>query len=91
MAECKDIDAALGRLSSKIDGLNGRLNDLEKKQKECCDKKEYKPQDVNLEPLIRRISKLENDLQVIVDFVVTLRPILEILSRFRLFSFGSNK
>jgi hypothetical protein len=89
MADCKEIDAALGRLSGKIDGLSGRLNGLEARQKECCEKnKPQKPSDVDLEPLIRRISKLENDLKLIIDFIVQLRPILNILSKFRLFNFG---
>lgn len=67
MADCKDIDAALAQLSSKIDGfgnklndLNNRLNDLDRKQKECCDKKERKPPETNLEALIKRIAKLED-------------------------------
>jgi prefoldin subunit 5 len=57
MADCKEIDAALGRLSSKIDGLNARLNNLERKQKECCNKKDDKGD--NLEGLIKRVAKIE--------------------------------
>jgi chromosome segregation ATPase len=63
MAEqCKDIDAALANLNRKIDSLNKRLADTERKQKECCDKKENnqnnnKPTD--LTEIIRRLVALE--------------------------------
>jgi prefoldin subunit 5 len=60
MADCKDIDAALTNLASKIDGLSNRLNDLDQKQKECCDKALKNNSDNSLEGLIRRIAKLEN-------------------------------
>lgn len=87
MADCKEIDAALAGLSGKIDGLNGRLNGLEARQKECCDNKQQN-QNTDLSALIKRIAKLEKDLQVIIDFIVAVRPILNTLSTFRLFNFG---
>lgn len=64
MADCKDIDTALSRLSSKIDGLNNKLNNLENKQRECCEKKqkEEKPKDdkpPDLADIKRRLNELE--------------------------------
>lgn len=59
MAEvCKDIDKGLADLNAAINRLNNRLNNLEKKQKECCDKD--KPTD--LSALVKRIEKAEKDI-----------------------------
>jgi len=79
MADCKEIDAALGGLSGKIDGLNGRLNGLEARQKECCDNKQQNKdqnKDTDLSALIKRIdeiekyiNKLDEEIQSITDKV----------------------
>jgi hypothetical protein len=83
MADCKEIDAALARLSGKIDGLNGRLNGLEARQKECCDNKPQNPSDVDLEALIKRISELEKTVKAISSFLLEgLRPLIKIFHNF---------
>ena len=58
MDDCKEIDAALNRLGGKIDELNRKLNNVEQKQKECCDKKND-PKDNSLEALLKRIAAIE--------------------------------
>ena len=60
MADCKDIDAALTNLSSKIDGLGRRLNDLEKKQHSCCDNKDKTPKDTDLSAINKRLAAIDN-------------------------------
>ncbi|MEY2859282.1 MAG: hypothetical protein RLZZ74_3595 [Cyanobacteriota bacterium] len=64
-SSCEEIDAALGRLGGKIDGLNntinglkGKLNALEKEQARCCKNKQDK--DIDLTPIYKRIVKLED-------------------------------
>lgn len=59
MADCKDIDAALARLSGKIDGLGNRLNELDRKQKECCDNKDKNKKDDDLSELKKRLDAIE--------------------------------
>lgn len=67
MADCKDIDAALAKLSSKIDGLNGRLNNLEKEQKRCCDLKNENNDKVDLEPIYKRLAAIEKYINLFDD------------------------
>jgi hypothetical protein len=68
MADCKDIDTALGRLSLKIDGLSGKLNDLEKKQKECCDGKDFKNNNSkDLEPRVIALEQFANTVNTYVE------------------------
>jgi prefoldin subunit 5 len=76
MADCKEIDAALGRLSGKIDSLSGRLNGLEARQKECCDNKDHNPKGDDLSELRKRldaiekyINKLDEEIKLITDKV----------------------
>ncbi|PHJ59444.1 hypothetical protein VF14_27060 [Nostoc linckia z18] len=60
MAEvCKDIDAGLAALNAAINRLNKRLDNLERKQNECCDNKD-KPTD--LSALLKRLEKAEKDI-----------------------------
>lgn len=61
MAEvCKDIDQGLAALNRKIDELNKRLRDLEKKQKECCDNKDKNNDNNNNDDdLKKRVKELE--------------------------------
>lgn len=58
MADCKEVDAALAALSAKIDSFNNKLNNLEQKQKECCDKKNN-PKDDSSEALLKRIAAID--------------------------------
>jgi len=76
MADCKEIDAALARLSGKIDGLSDRLNGLEARQRECCDNKDKNPKDTDLSELKKRldaiekyINKLDEEIKLITDKV----------------------
>ncbi len=60
MAEvCKDIDRGLADLQAAINRLNNRLNNLERKQNECCKDKD-KPTD--LSALLKRLEKAEKDI-----------------------------
>ena len=63
MAECKDIDTAIANLSRKVDSQNQKIRDLERKQKECCDKIN-KPKDdsTDLSAILKRIQKIEKDI-----------------------------
>ena len=83
MADCKEIDAALAKLSGKIDGLNGRLNDLESKQKQCCEKKgnNSNPKDDDLTELIKRIQEIEKIQEALkIGIVETLNNFAQIES-----------
>jgi peptidoglycan hydrolase CwlO-like protein len=65
MAEvCKDIDAALAALNNKIDAQNGRIRELERKQKECCDSKDGKQSPSDLSELYNRIAAIENYINI---------------------------
>ncbi|GAX41532.1 hypothetical protein NIES4075_25050 [Tolypothrix sp. NIES-4075] len=86
MADCKDIDAALAKLSSKIDGLGNRLNDLERKQKECCDNKDknQNKKDVDLSAIEKRldaieryINKLDEEIKLITNKIIEIAGWLE--------------
>ncbi|MEH1809641.1 hypothetical protein [Nostoc sp.] len=62
MAEvCKDIDAALAALNNKIDAQNGRMRELERRQKECCNQKS-KDNDTDLSGILERLKKAETDI-----------------------------
>ncbi|MDZ8023585.1 MAG: hypothetical protein RMX97_02650 [Nostoc sp. DedQUE11] len=62
MAEiCKDIDEALAQLNTAVAKVNSRINNLEKKQKECCDKSDKNLVDLNA--AINRINSRLNDLE----------------------------
>ncbi len=52
MADCKEIDAALSRLSGKID-------ELDRKQKECCDNKDKNRNNNDLSELKNRLDAIE--------------------------------
>ncbi len=89
MAEqCRDIDAALARLEAKINAENKRIAGLEsrvgKLERGGSNKQDNKDK-VDLIPIYKRLGKLESDLQVIVGFIVNLRPILSILKKLNLF------
>ncbi|MFN6499783.1 MAG: hypothetical protein RMX65_022710 [Nostoc sp. DedQUE01] len=62
MAEiCKDINEGLAQLNTAIGKVNTRLNNLERKQQECCDKNS---DDLNaLKLSINRINYRLNDLE----------------------------
>lgn len=84
MAEvCKDIDQGLAALNRKIDEQNRRLRELERNLQKCCDPKN-KPPPENAD-LSKRLKKLEDDLKIIVDFILQLRPMLHTLKNFNLF------
>lgn len=60
MAEqCKDIDTALANLNRKIDALNKRIGDTERKQKQCCDKKNDNNKPTDLTEIMRRLAAIE--------------------------------
>nr|MDZ8016548.1 hypothetical protein [Nostoc sp. SerVER01] len=62
MAEiCRDIDEALAQLNTAVSKVNSRINNLEKKQKECCDKSDKNLADFNA--AINRINSRLNDLE----------------------------
>ncbi|WP_414574308.1 hypothetical protein [Nostoc sp. CCY 9925] len=62
MAEiCKDINEGLAQLNAAINRVNTRLNNLEKKQNECCDKNSN---DLNaLKSAINQMNSRLNDLE----------------------------
>lgn len=85
MAEiCKDIDQGLAALNRKIDEQNKRLRELEQKQKQCCNSKDNGDSSNN-DDLKKRLKKLEDDLKVIINFILQLKPILQTLKNFSLF------
>ncbi len=72
-SSCEEIDAALGRLGNKIDGLNGvidglkkKLDDVEKEQQKCCkDKsKAFDPKEI-----YKRLGELEDAVRKIADYI----------------------
>ncbi len=74
MPECKDIDAALANLASKIDDYARKLSDLERLQKQCCDGKEQKKKEPDLSKINKRlddieryINKLDEEIKLITD------------------------
>lgn len=60
MAECKDIDAALKRLESKIDTQNREIAGLKKTQQECCGNANHANNSNDLTDLKKRVANLES-------------------------------
>ncbi|MBL1199902.1 MAG: hypothetical protein FWK04_12640 [Nostoc sp. GBBB01] len=72
MAEiCKDIDKGLGDLSAAVDRLNKRLDNLERKQNECCNDKD-KNKLTDLSALLKRLEKAEKDILELGGVVKTI-------------------
>jgi len=74
MADCKDIDAALANLASKINDYAQKLSDLERLQKQCCDNKDKKNKEADLSGINKRlddieryINKLDEEIKLITD------------------------
>jgi chromosome segregation ATPase len=61
VAECKDIDRALADLGNKINEQNRLINNLQKKQDDCCNKgnKQEQSKPTDLSAITKRIDKLE--------------------------------
>lgn len=74
MAEvCKDIDQGLGDLQAAISRLNSRLDGLERKQNECC-KQNQKDKDEdnnnNNSDLEKRVKELEKTQELLKKGIV---------------------
>ncbi|BAZ36969.1 hypothetical protein NIES4101_28900 [Calothrix sp. NIES-4101] len=65
---CDEIDAALGRLGNKIDGLGKRLDALEKEQARCC---KDKGNSVDLSSIYKRLAELESAVRQLANYVNT--------------------
>lgn len=79
MSECKEIDEALRRLGQKIDGyeralnnLDNRLNDLAKKQAQCCKDNNRNNQNnrpVDLTAIYKRLANLEGHVIKVSNYI----------------------
>ncbi|MBD2416087.1 hypothetical protein FACHB389_35520 [Nostoc calcicola FACHB-389] len=71
MAEiCKDIDKGLADLQAAINRLNNRLDGLERKQNECCQKK-LNNNDSNKDDILgKRITELEKTQELLKKGIV---------------------
>ncbi len=70
MAEvCKDIDRGLGDLQAAINRLNNRLDNLERKQNECCQKKNNDNNNDN-SGLEKRVKELEKTQEILKKGIV---------------------
>jgi archaellum component FlaC len=67
VAECKDIDRALADLGNKINEQNKIINNLQKRQDDCCNKgnKQDQNKPTDLTPIYQRLSKIENYINVL--------------------------
>ncbi|MHC5759740.1 hypothetical protein [Nostoc sp.] len=72
MAEvCKDIDRGLAELQAAINRLNNRLDNLERKQNECCKNKENdKDKNNNNSELEKRVKELEKNQEALKNGIV---------------------
>lgn len=62
MAEvCKDIDKGLADLKAAVNGINNRLDGVERKQKACCNDKSEN-QSTDLSAILKRLGKIEQDI-----------------------------
>jgi chromosome segregation ATPase len=82
MADCKEIDAALSRLSGKIDALNNKFNGLDNRLKNaesCCDNKNKQdaPKSDNLADILRRLSVLEDVVGKIASYINSLEAAIK--------------
>lgn len=59
MAECKDIDKALGNLGNALDQMKQRMGKLEAEQKRCCGDKQPENK-VDLTTIQNRLERLES-------------------------------
>ena len=69
MADCKEIDAALSKLTNKIDNLNNKLRDLDSRAKnaeKCCNNGvKQGEKEIDLSDILLRLAKLEKDLKIL--------------------------
>lgn len=71
MAEvCKDIDVGLANLNNKIDSLNAKLRELERKQNECCKDKGKNNDNNNNNALEKRVKELEKNQEALKTGIV---------------------
>jgi chromosome segregation ATPase len=84
VAECKDIDRALADLSNKINEQNRLINNLQKRQDDCCNKgnKQQQNKPTDLSAITKRLETLEGYCdsieQLFAQIGNLLKPIIDI-------------